>query len=133
MLVKTAPDFGHGGRWRCLRVVTLLKASLLQPSPTRPGCSGGNPRSGSPGSNDSDVQRRSPRWGHHFWSRRWLEVSLRWSGVPLPASTMVGLGGMVPQCLDGGHGLRCARREEAPSGAWWCHWQDRQSLCGFYP
>jgi hypothetical protein len=23
--------------------------------------------------------------GYHFWSRRWLEVSLRWSGMSLPA------------------------------------------------
>ena len=29
--VKTGPDFGHGGRWRCLFVATLLKASFLQP------------------------------------------------------------------------------------------------------
>jgi hypothetical protein len=27
---KTPPDFGHGGRWRRLCIVTLLKASLLQ-------------------------------------------------------------------------------------------------------
>jgi hypothetical protein len=37
--------------------------------------------------------------------------------VPIPALTTLGLGGMAPRCLDGGHGLRYARREEAPSGA----------------
>jgi hypothetical protein len=75
-------------------------------------CSGGNPRSGSP-------------WrcvmllflpGHCFSSGRWLEVALRWRGVPLPMSTTVGLGGMVPRSLDGGHGMRCVHRKEAPSG-----------------
>jgi hypothetical protein len=40
-----------------------------------------------------------------------------WSGVSLSMSTMVHLGGLVPQSLDGGHGPRCVRREEALSGA----------------
>jgi hypothetical protein len=42
--VKTALNFGHAGRWRCLRVETLLKALLVQSSSTRPGCSGGKPQ-----------------------------------------------------------------------------------------
>jgi hypothetical protein len=45
---ETKPNFGHGGRWRSLRVVTLLKASLVQPSSPRTGCAEGNPRSKSP-------------------------------------------------------------------------------------
>jgi hypothetical protein len=60
--VKTAPDFGHGGRWRRMYIATLLKASSLQPSP-RLVYSGGNPRSGSPRSEDDDMQQRSPPGG----------------------------------------------------------------------
>jgi hypothetical protein len=37
--------------------------------------------------------------------------------MSLSVSTMVRLGGLVPRSLDGGHGLRCVRREEALSGA----------------
>jgi hypothetical protein len=114
---ETEPGFGHGGRWRRLRAVTLLKASLVQPLSPRPGCTGGNPRSGSPGSDNSDAQCPSPCWGHLFWSRCWLEVALRWIGVHLFASITVSLGSVASQSLDGGHGLRCARREEASSGA----------------
>lgn len=33
-------DFGHGGRWRRICVVSLLEASLLQLSFSRPHCSG---------------------------------------------------------------------------------------------
>jgi hypothetical protein len=51
-------------------------------------CSGVNPRSGSPGSNDGDARHRSPCWGHHFWSRPWLEVALRWSGMSLSVSAV---------------------------------------------
>jgi hypothetical protein len=80
-------------------------------------CSGGNPRSGSPGSDDGDARRRSPCWGHHFWSKPWLEVALRWSGVSLSVSTTLHLGGLVPRSLDGGHGLRCARRVVGLFGA----------------
>jgi hypothetical protein len=58
----------------------------------------------------------SPYWGHRFWSRPWLEVALRWSGVSLSMSTMVHLGGLVPRSLDRGHGLRCVHREEVLSG-----------------
>jgi hypothetical protein len=36
--------------------------------------------------------------------------------VSLPASMMVGLGGVVPQSLDEGHVLRCARRVEVSVG-----------------
>jgi hypothetical protein len=57
-----------------------------------------------------------PTRGIVFWSRPWLEVALRWSGVSLAVSTMVHLGGLVPRSLDGGHRLRCMRRKEAPSG-----------------
>jgi hypothetical protein len=63
--VKTEPDFGHGGRWRRLRVATLLKASSMQPSP-HPGYSGGSPRSGSPGSDDGDARRCYPLEGIVF-------------------------------------------------------------------
>jgi hypothetical protein len=114
--VKTEPDFGLGGRWRRLRVATLLKASSLQLS-SRLGYSRGNPRSGSPRSDDGDARRRFPPWGYHFWSRQWLEVVLRWSAVSLSASTTVALGGVVPWSLDGGPMLRCARKAEAPSSA----------------
>jgi hypothetical protein len=55
--------------------------------------------------------------GASFWSRPWLEVALRWSGMSLSVSTTVRISGLVPRSLDGGHGLRCVRREEAPSGA----------------
>jgi hypothetical protein len=110
--VKTEPAFGHGGRWRRLCVVTLLKASSLQPSSCL-GYSGENPRSGFPRLDDGDVQRRSPSWGHHFWSS-WLEVALWWSGLSLPASTTVGLGGVALWSLNGGRMLRCARRAGAP-------------------
>jgi hypothetical protein len=112
--VKTEPEFFLGGRWRCLHVATLMEASSLQLSSLL-GYSGGNPRSGSPRSDDSNSQCCSPPWGHHFWSRQWLELVLRWSGVSLSMSTTVGLGGMVPWSLDGGRVLRCARRAEAPS------------------
>jgi hypothetical protein len=54
--------------------------------------------------------------GALFLSGRWLDVALRWSGVSLPMSTTVGLGGMAPRSLDGGHGMRCVRRKEALSG-----------------
>jgi hypothetical protein len=37
--------------------------------------------------------------------------------VPLPVSTAVGLGGVALRSNDEGHMLRCARREEATSGA----------------
>jgi hypothetical protein len=114
--VKTEADFGLGGRWRRLCVATLLKASSLQLS-SRLGYSGGNPRSGSPRSDDGDARRRSAPWGYHFWRRQWLEVVLKWSGISLSTSTTVGLGGMVPWSLDGGRVLRCARRAEAPSSA----------------
>jgi hypothetical protein len=43
-------------------------------------------------------------------------VALRWSDVSLSMSTTVCLGGLVSRSLDGGHGLRCVRRKEAPSG-----------------
>jgi hypothetical protein len=114
--VKTEPDFGHGQWWRCLRVATLLKASSLQLS-SRLGYSGGNPRSGSPRSDDGDARCRFPPSGHRFRSIQWLEVALRWSGVSLPASTAVVLGGVVPWSLDGGCVLRCAHRVGAPSSA----------------
>jgi hypothetical protein len=52
--VKIEPYFGHGGRWRRLCVANLLEASSLQPSPCL-GYFGGNPRSGSPRSDDGDV------------------------------------------------------------------------------
>jgi hypothetical protein len=42
--------------------------------------------------------------------------ALRWSGVSLLASTIVGLGGVAPQSLDEGYELRCERREEMSSG-----------------
>jgi hypothetical protein len=78
--------------------------------------SGGNPRSGSPGSDDGDARRRSPCWGHRFWSRPWLEVALKWSGVLLSVSTLH-LGGLVLRSLDGGHGLICAQRVVGLFGA----------------
>jgi hypothetical protein len=58
-------NFGHGGRWRRLRVTTLLKASSLHPSP----CLGylkGNFRSRSPRLNTGKLQRRSPPRGISF-------------------------------------------------------------------
>jgi hypothetical protein len=79
-------------------------------------CSGGNPRSGPLGSDDGDARRRSPCLGHHFLSRPWLKVALRWSGVSLSVSTMH-LGGLVPQSLGRGHRLRCARRVVGLFGA----------------
>jgi hypothetical protein len=63
----------------------LVEGIVVQPSPSRLGYFGGNSRPGSPGSNNGDTRRRSPLWGHHFWSRRWIEVALRWSSVALPA------------------------------------------------
>jgi hypothetical protein len=44
-------------------------------------------------------------------------VALRWSGVSLSMSTMLHLGSLVPRSLDGGHGLRCARRVVGLFGA----------------
>jgi hypothetical protein len=44
-----------------------------------------------------------------------MEVALRWSGVYLPTSTMVGPGGMAPPSLDGRCVLRYERRDEAQS------------------
>jgi hypothetical protein len=52
-----------------------------------------------------------------FWRRHWLEVALWWSGGSLPASMMVGLGGVAPWSLDEGRVLRYARRVGAPSSA----------------
>jgi hypothetical protein len=40
---------------------------------------------------------------------------LRWCGVSLSVSKTVGLNGVVPWSLDGGHVLRCPRRAEVPS------------------
>jgi hypothetical protein len=93
--------------WSCqamaaLGVVTLLKASSSQPSSTRSGCSGGNPRSGDPGLDDGGGRCRDPSLGHHFGAFVSLEVVLRWCGVSLPASNMVGLGGVVSWSLGGG-------------------------------
>jgi hypothetical protein len=112
--VKITLDFGHGGRWRCLCVITLLKASLLQLLSTRLA-----PREtldmGLP--NPTMAMRNAALLAGGIWSRGWLEVALRWSGVPLPVLTTVGLGGMASHRLGGGHGLRCVCREEVPSGA----------------
>jgi hypothetical protein len=42
---KPSSDSDHGGRWRCIYVVALLKASSKQTSSSRQGYSRGNPRS----------------------------------------------------------------------------------------
>jgi hypothetical protein len=59
LLVKTEPDFGHGDGGACA-LLPLLNALLLQPSSPHPGFSRENPKSGSPGSDDSDAWRRFP-------------------------------------------------------------------------
>jgi hypothetical protein len=51
-----------------------------------------------------------------FWSRRWPEVVLRWSGVTLSASTMASLSGVEKHGLDGGCVMIYRRRAEEPSG-----------------
>jgi hypothetical protein len=58
-----------------------------------------------------------PAGGIVFWSRPWLELVLRWSGMSLSVLTTVRLGGLVPQSLDGVYRLRCEHREEALFGA----------------
>jgi hypothetical protein len=55
--------------WRHRLGASLLR-SILSPSL---GSFRGNPRSGSPGSDDGNMCRRSPPWGHRFWSWCWLE------------------------------------------------------------
>jgi hypothetical protein len=44
-----------------------------------------------------------------------LEVAPWWSGMSLPASTTVGLGGVELWSLNGGRMLRCKRRAGEPS------------------
>jgi hypothetical protein len=55
--------------WRHRLGASLLR-SISSPSL---GNFGGNPRFGSPGSDDGNMCRRSPPWGHRFWSWCWLE------------------------------------------------------------
>jgi hypothetical protein len=94
-----------------LGVVTLLDGIIFGADVGwRWCCSGGNPGSESPGSDDGDARRE-----HHFWSSHWLVVVLRWSGVSPPALMMVGFGGVVTWKLDGGCMLCCVCREEEPS------------------
>jgi hypothetical protein len=56
-------------------VVSFMKASSMVLSSLNLDCSGGNPRSGASGSNGGGARCRYP-CGHHFWSRRWLEMVL---------------------------------------------------------
>jgi hypothetical protein len=61
--------------WRAmatLRVVTFLKASPSQPASTNSCCSGGNPRSGFPGSDDGGATSSFYLLGHRFWSSCWM-------------------------------------------------------------
>jgi hypothetical protein len=54
--VKIEPSFDHGGPWHTLRVASVLKTLLLQPSSPWEECYGRNPRFGSPRSDDGDVR-----------------------------------------------------------------------------
>jgi hypothetical protein len=55
--------------WRHRLGASLLR-SILSPSL---GSFRGNPRSGSPRSDDGNMCHRSTPWGHRFWSWCWLE------------------------------------------------------------
>jgi hypothetical protein len=46
-----------------------------------------------------------------------MKVVLRWTGVPLLASTTLTLDIVAPWNPDGGSVLYCVHRKEAPSGA----------------
>jgi hypothetical protein len=56
-------------------VVSFMKASSMVLSSFDSDCSEGNPRSGASRSNDGGARHRYP-CGHHFWSRRRLELVL---------------------------------------------------------
>ena len=66
-------DFGHGGRWQRLRCRFLVEASSLHFASSGSGCFGGNPRSGSPGSDDGGTFGVFSLLGALFWSKYWLE------------------------------------------------------------
>jgi hypothetical protein len=100
-----APESNDGGAR-----LPFLRAPFMEWMSAGDGVALGDPqRYGAPGSDDGDAWSRSFPVGHRFWSSHWLEVVLRWSGVSLPASTMVGLGGMVPCKLGRGCMLCCMR------------------------
>jgi hypothetical protein len=64
-----------------------------------------------PGSDDGDAWHCSP-FRASFWSRRCVEVVLRWSGVSLSGSTSASLCGMEQRGLDAGRVIyRCSAKE----------------------
>jgi hypothetical protein len=129
--VKTKPDFARGGRWQRLCVATLSEASLLPPTSPRLGCSRGNPRIPDLGLLDRTMATRGTVLS--FFGADDGRRARRKSGVVLTMATTMGLGGVAPQSLDFGRVLRCARREEAPSGAMVVSLVDWRSLCRSLP
>ena len=91
-----------------------MKASSLQSSSPCLGCSGGNPRSGSHGSDDGDDVSFS-LLGASFSEQMMPGGILRWSGVVSSAPKTMGLGGMV-QRFDGRCVLMDARRAVVHGG-----------------
>jgi hypothetical protein len=101
--VKTEPRCRS---WRTMVVsldaVTFVKASSMVLSSVYSDCSGGNPRSGAPGSDDGGARRRYP-CGHHFWSRCRLDMVLLWGNPQIWVSRVGRWRRVTPLSLVGHH------------------------------
>jgi hypothetical protein len=88
--VKIELDFGHCGRWRRMRVATLLKDLRY---------SGGTPTCGSPISDDCDLRCRFPQ-KTSFLEQTMVGVGSEVERLVSSPSTTAGLGTMVSWTLD---------------------------------
>ena len=105
--------FGYGGRWRRLRRRFLIEASSLQSASPILDCSGGNPRSGSPGSDDDGPFRVVlPPGGIVLEQLLDGTGKERWRVEASNTSSTASLGGAAQRSLGAGRVMMMTRRSD---------------------